>query len=250
MNTDNAIASNNRPERDSFMAYQASMPAQYLEAFSEREMWNHYDVVSSRGKGSIQAGMWREPMSVRALVCVSAVNRDELVGDIAALLESCSLVIESAQIHTRKSATGQDEALDLFWVRSNRLGELLDDNRLDACTCALRALGPMTSPSALKSRSKRVHGGEEDLEVSVRVLCSVPRLFLVKVQAGDRVGLLASVARVLYQEGLSIVSATIETSRDGLALDYFIGRAWRSSSSDNLIKAEVMQRGLQHALSG
>ena len=200
-----------------FAAYEASMPAEYREAFDVDARRAHEAIVRRRGTRSTHIEVWRELDDRVVAVCVVANDKPGLLSRISAALVSEQFDVVGAHAYCRTRDDGASEAVDLLWIR--RLpGEKSTSEAVRAediaalCEAIERANANVAVPSVPPPAS----GGarvrfETDEKEGVTMLT---------VEAVDRPGLLLAVTQALFRADIQIVGLRATTER-GSAVDRF-----------------------------
>jgi [protein-PII] uridylyltransferase len=206
-------------------AFAASMPDHYRERFDQETIRAHAGVVFRRGTSASRAEPFRMLPEGGLAVCIVADDRPGLFSRISAALFVHHMDVVAAQAYCRKTPHGNDEAVDLFWLRRlpgygvpfsitpgdvTRMGEVLD---------ALVRSGA-TLDSAVRFaaviRDRRLNE-----TTTVRFAeCALTGRTLLSMETDDRPGLLCSVSAALRALDLQIVRMEARTAR-GRALDVF-----------------------------
>jgi [protein-PII] uridylyltransferase len=158
-------------------------------------------------------------------LCVVADDRPGLLWLISAALAAHRLDVVKAHIYCRRRPDGRTEALDLIWVRraSASSGEgALTANEITAIDELLEALilghaetresveGEVLNPAVAEPNPPRV----------TFLVDAESNASMLAIEAPDRPGLLLTITRALFEEGVQITRAEVVTI-DARALDTF-----------------------------
>lgn len=168
-------------------------------------------------------------------VRVVAADAPGLLYQVAAALAACRLAVQMAEVHSRQTEHGHEQAVDFFWVRfpsvdpqeverarrrlTNVLGDLFAGRVLAA---------DLVSGIASPTHAKRLPAVPGRVNVDHRASA---RYTVLEISTEDRPGLLFTIAELLFRLGLNIHLAKISTEgaraadvfyvseRDGQKLD-------------------------------
>lgn len=146
-------------------------------------------------------------------VIIIAKDQPGLLARLAGMLASCRLDVQSAQLFSRKSSTVEAEAFDVFIVR--RMDE--DPGGLSRLAARLpRELQRVVDTEALPPATQRENSTFRKPEPSVKTDVVIDndasgKSTIVEVFGRDRPGLLHAIASILYERGLTITLAKINT---------------------------------------
>ncbi len=239
------------PHQDSEIAFLpgflASMPDRYLAASSAEAIVAHASA----------ARRFRPPISIEivpsshpdaAEVCVVADDRPGLLAMIAAAFAGSRLSVLGAQVYSRRAA-GAVQAVDLFWVQRRADGSLLDPPALSKLDADLRRL---LSGGASPSEVARARVPQRTLgpRIPARVLLdhrASREQTVLEVTAMDRPGLLFTIANTLFELGLTIAIAKINTEGTRVADVFYVTERDGQKVSPGARVAEI-ERALLTAL--
>lgn len=204
----------------------ASMPDRYLVASSAEAIVAHASVVR-RFEPPVSLELVPSSHPEAAELCVVAEDRPGLLAMIAAALAASRLDVLAAQIYTRRLPDGSVQAVDLFWVQG----------RVDGAQAALRSIPKLTrdlhvlaagekAPSSIVPPAKvtRRTGPKVRTRVAVDNRASKEHT-VVEVTTLDRHGVLFAIANALYELGLSIAVAKINTEGTRVADVFYVTEA-------------------------
>ena len=146
---------------------------------------------------------------------------------IAAALGASRLEVHAAQIHSRKLDADTIEAVDLFWVRDRTEGVLGVARALPKLERDLTALlaGSVSASSLVRAPAARVRPAPP---VKSRVLVdhrASPHHTVIEITTQDRPGLLFAMASALYELGLGIAVAKINTEGARVADVFYVSES-------------------------
>lgn len=212
--------------RASLQAYLSSMPERYVLANAPAAIAAHAELARRHQGEAIAVDLVPSRHPEAAEICVVAMDRPGLLAAITAALAASRLEVHAAQIHSRTIASGV-QAVDLFWVRdrgdgiegvARALPKLARDVRavLAGDTHAAELAKNRAGGSLRERSSPRVK-----LQVSIDDRAS-PRHTVIEILARDRPGLLFALSDALYQLGLSIAVAKINTEGTRVADVFYV----------------------------
>ncbi|MFO0555553.1 MAG: [protein-PII] uridylyltransferase [Polyangiaceae bacterium] len=229
-------------------SFVASMPDRYLLASSAQAVVAHASVARRHDERSATVSLESVPSShPDALeVCVVASDRPGLLAAIAAALAGARLEVLAAQVYLRRLPGGAASAVDLFWVVS----------RVDSLSAASKAL-PKSS-----AISPRFLAGATTASAVARVP-AVPRRAgprvptrvlldhrasrehtVIEVTTLDRPGVLFAITNALFELGLDIAVAKINTEGTRVADVFYVserdGTKLDSGSRSRAVEAAVL----------
>lgn len=120
-----SLAKSPKPSSPGVEEFMGSMPASYALAFSLAEIEQHAELVVRRRGRPIHVERCGTAADETTLVCVVADDRPGLLSLICHVLVGLHLEVVNAQIYSRVTPSGSDEAVDFFWVRAQRDRESL-----------------------------------------------------------------------------------------------------------------------------
>ncbi len=236
-------------DRAELQRYLASMPDRYLLASSAQAIVEHASVVRALGEEPVAVELVPSSHPDAVELCVVAPDRPGLLALIAAAFAASRLEVLAAQVYTRKRSNGTVQAVDLFWVQSRALGQegvvralpklkrdlvsfVLGEAKpqvaLGAPSPTRRAAPKVTTRVALDHRASREHT-------------------IIEVVTADRPGVLFAIANALYELGLTIAVAKINTEGARVA-DVFYVRDGEGGKLDAGRHSTEVTRGVLRAL--
>ena len=161
---------------------------------------------------------------------VVAKDRPGLLARIAAALTASRLEVHAAQIHTRKTASGEAEAVDVFFVR-----DPVDDAASSVERKLARVQADLTDLCEERTTAEALLADREGTrspwamratpDVPTRVVFderTSPHHTIVEVFAKDRPGLLFRLAHALEELRLSIALSKINTDGTKVADVFYV----------------------------
>ncbi|HEY6561207.1 MAG TPA: hypothetical protein VI072_28235 [Polyangiaceae bacterium] len=198
--------------------FATSLPNTYRAAFDVTAIAAHARLAAERGDASVKIGSFASSRAPGTPVCVIADDRPGLLAMISAAIVICGLDVVYAEAHTRRTPSGQSEAVDVFFLRhappekrnqrvaQKAIEELQEtliallDGRLDA-----RGATPPESTPARPSNFGTV----------VRFLESHDGMLgTLEVETGDRSGLLLALSQALFEQRVQIIESEVKTVDD------------------------------------
>ncbi len=207
----------------------SSMPERYLVANSPESIVAHAGVVLDRGDAVVHAALVPARHPEIAELCVVAKDRPGLLARIAAAITAGRLEVLAAQVYSRASDDGGDEAVDLFWVRDRTEGaegvergmpRLMRD-LAEFCASAKDPQDLLAQRMGTASPWRERPSPTVPTEVSIDDRAS-PRHTVIEVFAKDRPGLLFTLARALHEIGLTIALSKINTEGTRVADVFYV----------------------------
>jgi len=238
-----AIDDAERKKRRAFVReYLDSMPDRYLLANPGTAIASHAEVARRHGDRPISVALVPSRHPDAAELCVVAADRVGLLAKIGVVLAAARLEVLGAQVHSRTLPDGSVQAVDLFWVRDRAEGVDGVARTLSKVTRELHeVVADGRDPSELlPPRPRRARATPK---VATRVTLenrASPRHTVIEVITQDRPGLLYTIADALYQLGLSIAVAKINTEGAKVADVFYVSEADGS-------KIELGHKGVRHA---
>jgi [protein-PII] uridylyltransferase len=216
------------------LAFVDEMPDRYFLTHGIGYVASHAAIAAARGDRRVHVAQTETPVSIagEAELVVVADDRPGLLADIAAVLASHRLAVQSAHIYTRSRAAGA-EAFDVFQVKRLAGGDEppLDPPTLARITRDLDGLlgGVIPLADVLARRPATPAWAERkrpDVRTEVLVANDVsPRFTVIDVFTRDRFGLLHAIARTLHEAGLSIALSKISTEGERVADVFYVSDA-------------------------
>ncbi|WP_438001440.1 [protein-PII] uridylyltransferase [Sorangium sp. So ce185] len=253
-----------RAQRDFLARYLASMPERYLLANSPAAIAAHAELArqqeSSGNSVSVALVPSRHPEA--AEVCVVAPDRPGLLAAITAALASSRLEVHAAQIHSRacdddgvalRARTGSSppagvrlQAVDLFWVRDRGEGVGGVARAIPKLVADIQAVLSGQISGADVAKKRRGGGLRERPTPKVKTQISIDdrasHHTVIEVLARDRPGLLFAISDALYQLGLSISVAKINTEGTRVADVFYVSEADGTKIANGKRMQEVEER--------
>ncbi|APR77440.1 [Protein-PII] uridylyltransferase [Minicystis rosea] len=229
-----ATSDEERAERLAFLqTYLGSMPERYVLANVPAAVAAHAELARRHQGKIVTVDLVPSRHPEAAEICVVAMDRPGLLAAITAALAASRLEVHAAQIHTRTippASPGEAagvQAVDLFWVRDRGDGIEGVARSLPKLTRDIGAVlaGEVSAPDLARNRG----GGAVRERSSPRVKIQVsiddrasPRHTVIEILARDRPGLLFALSDALYQLGLSIAVAKINTEGARVADVFYV----------------------------
>jgi [protein-PII] uridylyltransferase len=196
----------------------------WLNHDSEALKWHANEILSARTSGELPHAAARlRPEQGVTEVLVYAADRPGLFASLAAAISASGANIAGARVHTTKEGA----AFDVFLIQTTNkrpFGQA-DPRSLAALLQRLRgaALDDHTSPVA-PHPSRRASAFV--IEPWVRIDNEVtPQASVIEASGRDRLGLLADLAHVCAEAGVSIVSAHIDTAGERASDVFYVQEA-------------------------
>lgn len=187
---------------------------------------------------------------------VQADDRPRLLADIAAALSAQKMAVVAAQVYTRSNDTrSSPQAFDVFHIRrEGRYAEAIPPGTLQKLEENLEALrSPGADPEQLVARPAAAPAWSKRHTPAVRTRVQVhnhlsSRYSVVDVYTKDSLGLLYTITRALYDQGLSIAIAKVNTEGDSVADVFYVQPADGSGKLLSPEKASELVQLLQRRL--
>jgi [protein-PII] uridylyltransferase len=201
------------------------MPAAYTQIFERRDIVEHLQIVSGRGRKRGYAEEWRKLPGGSVIICIVAEDVPGLLSLVSAAFVAHHLDVTSAQIFCRQTPNGA-EAIDFFWLkraRPSRLPQQIDRSEIESVG---RMLDELVGEEALvrKLAVQELERIAPELPVRPRVFYDTRALrrgeVILNVVTPDRPGLLLAITLSLVHLGLEIVASEVRTDQ-GVASDRF-----------------------------
>ncbi|HLK36511.1 MAG TPA: [protein-PII] uridylyltransferase [Polyangiaceae bacterium] len=194
-----------------------ALPKRYLLANAPESIVRHAMTVGARGGRAAHVARVPSRHAEAAELCVVADDRPGLLASIAAAITANRLEVLGAEVYSHPVGV-EREALDLFWVRDRASGVAEVDEILPRLARDLEDVcsGRVDPASLLRDRTGNASrwSVRPTPAVPTEILFdddASPRHTVVEVHAKDRRGLLYTLARALYELGLSISLSKIST---------------------------------------
>jgi [protein-PII] uridylyltransferase len=237
-----------------------TMPERYLLSNSPAEIIAHARVVLGLRDGPVTAGFVpsRHPEEVAELcvvagnranaagLCVVTGDRPGLLAAIAAAIAASRLEVHAAQIHSRPLPGGGVQAVDLFWVRDRAGGAEGVERALPKLESDLRnLLAGVVTPEELAL--PRTSPWSERPSPTITTEVSIDNRAssghsVIEVLTRDRPGLLFTLAQALYELGLTIAVAKINTEGNRVADVFYVNEANGTKLQPGTRMQEVRER--------
>jgi [protein-PII] uridylyltransferase len=250
-----------RDERRAFTRdYLVSMGDRYLLSNAPLAIANHGEVVRKHAQNLVSVSLVPSRHPGAAEICVVAPDQPGLLAKITAALAASRLEVHAAQIYSRRLESSLPEAefqaVDIFWVR----------DRGDGVSGVARSVAKLSADitslltgakDAVELAQKRYQGGLRRVTPKVRTQVTVDDRAsrthtVIEVFAEDRPGLLFAIAETLYELGLSIALAKINTEGTRVADVFYVSEgkdgAKVSPSRTSEVKSRIL--GVLQGLSG
>jgi [protein-PII] uridylyltransferase len=232
--------------------YLASMGERYLLSNAPVAIASHAEVVRMHEKNLVSVELVPSRHPGAAEICVVAPDQPGLLAKITAALAASRLEVHAAQIYSRKIADPSGgpaamQAVDIFWVRDR--GDGVSGVARSVPKLAADIVSLLTgAKDAVELAHKRYQGGLRRGTPRVRTQVTVDDRAskshtVIEVFAEDRPGLLFAIAETLYELGLSISLAKINTEGTRVA-DVFYVSAEDGAKVSPARSAEVKSRVL------
>jgi [protein-PII] uridylyltransferase len=212
--------------REELQSFIDEMPDRYFLANPVDVVRRHARIARDRDEGlvTVRVGPGRTE-DVEELVVVCA-DRSGLLADLTAVFAAHDLSILTAEIYTRRRATG-NEAFDVFSVKvgpncpaPTRLAEALRNDITQRMTDRISAQDLIARQSTPPPWSVRP-GPDVPTHISVDNNASL-HYTVVDVFTRDRIGLLHEIARTLHQLDLNIAVSKVNTEGQSVADVFYV----------------------------
>ncbi|WP_437537201.1 [protein-PII] uridylyltransferase [Sorangium sp. So ce726] len=263
-----ASEADRRAQRDFLARYLGSMPERYLLANSPAAIAAHSELArqqqSSGNSVAVALVPSRHPEA--AEVCVVSPDRPGLLAAITAALAASRLEVHAAQIHSRAcDDDGMDDsgviraragssppagvrlqAVDLFWVRDRAEGVGGVARAIPKLVTDIQAVLSGQLSGAELAKKRRGGALRERPTPKVRTQISIDdrasHHTVIEVLTRDRPGLLFAISDALYQLGLSISVAKINTEGTRVADVFYVSDADGTKIANGKRTQEVEER--------
>ncbi len=192
--------------------FRDSLGPEYGARYDAKTVAAHAAIAERRGSASVTLGPFDLQHRPQLGVCVVARDAPGLLATITAAFVASGLDISNAEAYTRRTPSGEAEAVDIFWVfprDSGWAGGSFAEGKLDELLATLldmlegRAERAQPPPSRL----------DRPVETMVRFLESADGTFTtLEVETDDRSGLLQSLASALFGAHVQITSSQVRTN--------------------------------------
>ncbi|WP_437819287.1 [protein-PII] uridylyltransferase [Sorangium sp. So ce1078] len=257
-----------RAQRDFLARYLASMPERYLLANSPAAIAAHAELARQQqgGGNSVSVALVPSRHPEAAELCVVAPDRPGLLAAITAALASSRLEVHAAQIHSRacddaglddggmiRARAGSSppagvrlQAVDLFWVRDRGEGVGGVARAIPKLVTDIQAVLSGQLSGAELAKKRRGGGLRERPTPKVKTQISIDdrasHHTVIEVLTRDRPGLLFAISDALYQLGLSISVAKINTEGTRVADVFYVSEADGAKVGNGKRMQEVEER--------
>lgn len=243
-----------REQRRAFaLDYLASMGDRYLLSNSPVAIANHGEVVRNHEQNLVSVSLVPSRHPGAAEICVVAPDQPGLLAKVTAALAASRLEVHAAQIYSRAlpprdgGHAPEMQAVDIFWVRDR--GDGVSGVARSVPKLAADIVGLLTgAQDAVELAHKRYQGGLRRARPKVRTQVTVDDRAskthtVIEVFAEDRPGLLFAIAETLYELGLSIALAKINTEGTRVADVFYVSEGKDGTKAlPGARTAEVKQR--------
>lgn len=191
----------------------ASMPARYTRTFTCATIEQHARTSHARGKRPVNVGLFSCDLRPGTGLSVVAPDRPGLLAMIGLAFDNCGLDIIEAEVFTRYVFGGEDEAVDLFWVRRKGQSSItkLNPSEIRQIRDTLVRL-LVRAPKELLPAVDSGYRTPAATGTLVRFLEDIAgRFATLEIETNDRSGLLLGVCQALFHEGIQIVGSRIKT---------------------------------------
>lgn len=212
--------------RDELQSFIDEMPDRYFLANPVDVVRRHARIARDRDEGLVTVRVGPGPTEDADEVVVVSADRPGLLADLTAVFAAHDLSILTAEIYTRRRATG-NEAFDVFSVKVGHntpspaaLAEALRDDITRRMTNRISTQDLIARQSTPPPWSVRP-GPEVPTHISVDNNASL-LYTVVDVFTKDRVGLLHEIARTLHELDLTIAVSKVNTEGQSVADVFYV----------------------------
>jgi UTP:GlnB (protein PII) uridylyltransferase len=206
-------------------AYAASMPADYRTRFSPMAIQAHAAVVARRGARMTWIERWALFQGACAL-CVVADDAPGLLSLITASIVVHDLDVTAAHAYCRTREDGRREAVDLLWVTHSAdawpVGRPVEPAVVACVGDVLDQL--VRGKTSVDAAEERAEVLRDTADASVTKVWfsegTVDGPAELRVETGDRPGILFAIAAALFREGVQILRSDANVTA-GIARDCF-----------------------------
>ncbi len=227
-------------------AFLATVPERYLRQVRPKEALRHLRLLRRARKAPLGAALLHRSGHTELTLC--AADRPGLLSIFAGALAAHRIDIMDAQIFS----TGDGRALDIFAVRGPRGGPVEHDRWKAARADLVAALAGSLDVEALLAR--RASSGlaarfvpQVDTHVAIDNRAAADATVL-DVYAQDRLGLLHTISRTLFEQGAEISLAKITTEGNRAADGFYVRKDSKKIEDPQLL--EQLELALRRALGG
>jgi [protein-PII] uridylyltransferase len=217
-----------------------AMPPSYLPSFEPQDVLRHLEAMTPPPEpGGVRVDV--RPGAAATSVVVVAHDRPGLLAVLSGVFALHNVSVLDGRFFTRADGV----VLDSFHVE-DALGGAIDERRWARVRAdmarAVRGELPLEDLLREKARAYRRPGGDGRVEVLVDTAAS-EGFTVVEVHCADRVGLLHDIARALFELGLDIRLAKVDTQgRD--VVDTFYVRSLDGEPVRDPVRLETIRQGL------
>jgi [protein-PII] uridylyltransferase len=201
-----------------------SMPDGYRDRHDALAVAAHARVAHARDGRPAHVGIVGQGAPGEAAVCVVARDRPGLLSTISAAFVLSGMDVMAAEAFTRRPAGGNEEAVDLFWIRRNRPSgkpRPITDEDADAIGGLLLELLEGRVPGAATREQPEELEPARPTDTTVRFLDDKGGgLVTLEVETDDRSGLLLALSGALFEQRVQIVRSEVKTVQ-GRVFDRF-----------------------------
>lgn len=235
-------------EREQVRDFLAEMPARYLHANTATGILFHCRAGQRPDDRPVVAATPSGIGDDTLELLVVADDHPGLLAQVAAALAGCKFDLDSAQLYTRKRADGRVEAFDIFHISSNSpADEALLDRHLKDLQISIEKLvsGEWSAEKLLTGRSASPSWARTGprIKTDINIDNSASGTYtVVDVFTRARGKLLYTIAKELYQAGLSIGLAKVNTEGDRVADVFYVVTETGNKLEDHTRVAQLCDR--------
>jgi [protein-PII] uridylyltransferase len=224
----------------------AAMPPSYLTSFDVSDLVRHLEaMVPPPEPGTVVVGV--RPATPATNAIVVAEDRPGLLSAMSGVFALHNVSVLDGRFYTRADGV----VLDSFHVE-DALGSTIDERRWSRVRAdmprAIRSELPLEEMLREKARAYKHRVSPAPVPVRVLVDTDASDSFtVVEIHCGDRVGLLHDMARALFELGLDIRLAKIDTQGREV-VDTFYVRDLDGEPVRDRARLAVIERGLRERL--
>lgn len=211
------------------------MPSRYALIFDAAVVEQHARTVWARHERIVNVGVFKSPGRRGTALSVVAKDRPGLLAIISLAMVTCGLDIIEAEVFTRSCLDGEEEAVDLFWVRRHAPQDRITLKSKDIRQLKETLEGYLRrAPSELFSSLEPGFDTPAATGTSLRFLEDLAGRFTTfEIETNDRNGLMLSICQALFNEGIQIVGSRIKTIKGRVFARFEV--------------AELTERPIEHA---
>jgi [protein-PII] uridylyltransferase len=193
-------------------AFAATMPERYRARFAEPAIRQHAWVAENRQQRPANVGLFDATESDGPALCVVARDAPGVLAAICASLVVEGFDVMQAEAFTRKTPAGDDEAVDLFWVRREVAAERTHLTHEDAQGVLATLVPLLRGEVGVRPRRTMRTSTPAASETSVRFLePRGERHLTLELCTNDRTGLLLAVTAAMLAQRVQILASRITT---------------------------------------